>query len=246
LAIERLGWGGLAVLIAGLGPPYILAAAGGLGFAPAADLSALNAGCMPLFVAALAAAVADEPLSPARLRGLALIVAGALAIVAAHALGWRPARLIGDGLFLLASLLSACFTVVMRRAALAPLHAVALVATGSLALYLPVYLAAGHGAHLVQAPRGELVVHAAYQGVLVTIVSLVLYGRAVVVLGAAAAAAFAALVPVLSALFAILLLHEYPSAAEWLGIGLISAGVYLASGASPAPRLTPDPAGTRE
>ena len=48
--------------------------------------------------------------------------------------------------------------------------------------------------------------------------------------GASAGAAFGALVPPLSALLAIPLLGEWPSAADWGAIMLISAGVYLASG----------------
>jgi drug/metabolite transporter (DMT)-like permease len=57
LARDRLGWRGLAVIIAGLGAPYALVAAGGLRFAPAHDQGALNPGCMPLFVALIAAIV---------------------------------------------------------------------------------------------------------------------------------------------------------------------------------------------
>jgi drug/metabolite transporter (DMT)-like permease len=117
LAPERLGWLGLAVIIAGLGAPYALAAAGGLLFAPARDQGALNPGCMPLFVALIAAIVLGEKLSTARKLGLSLILAGALSIVAWHARGavWSSSRTFGDALFLFAAFLSAGFTVVMRR-----------------------------------------------------------------------------------------------------------------------------------
>ena len=47
---------------------------------------------------------------------------------------------------------------------------------------------------------------------------------------ASAGAAFAALVPALSALLAIPLLGEWPDPTDWVAIALISAGVYLASG----------------
>jgi drug/metabolite transporter (DMT)-like permease len=49
-------------------------------------------------------------------------------------------------------------------------------------------------------------------------------------------------VPALSALFAIPLLGEWPSEADWLGIILISAGVYLASG-GPLPGSKRPPSG---
>jgi hypothetical protein len=67
----------------------------------------------------------------------------------------------------------------------------------------------------------EIAVRAIFQGVLVTIVSLLLYGRVVAILGASGGAAFGAVVPALSAA---------KRETDWVGIVLISAGVYLASG----------------
>lgn len=233
LARDRLGWLGLAVLVAGLGAPYALIAAGGLRFAPASDQGALNPGCMPLFVALIAAPVLQEKLTAMRKSGLSLILAGAVIIVGWHAAvwnaGWSGSRSFGDALFLVAAFLTACGTVVMRQAKLDPLHAAALVSTGSLVIYLPIYLT-WHGTRLAEVPLADFAVQALFQGVVVTIVSLVLYGRAIAVLGASDASAFGALVPALSALFAIPLLGEWPSKTDWAGIFLISAGVYLASG----------------
>jgi drug/metabolite transporter (DMT)-like permease len=231
LARDRLGWLGLAAIIAGLGAPYVLAAAGGLYFAPASDQGALNPGCMPLFVALIGAIVLGERFSSARKLGLSLIMAGALIIVVGHAwsAAWSTSRALGDALFLVASFLSAGFTVVMLQAKLDPLHAAALVATGSLVIYLPLYLVF-FGPRLAQLPLADFTVQALFQGVVVTIVALLLYGRAVALLGASGGSAFGALVPALSALFAIPLLGEWPNEKDWLGIVLITAGVYLASG----------------
>ena len=146
----------------------------------------------------------------------------------------EAARSLGDALFLGASLLTAGFTVPMSRAKLDPLHAAALVSTGSLALYGPLYLAFC-GARLARLPAANFAGHAVFQGLLVTIISVVLYGRAIVILGASAGAAFGALVPVLSALFAIPLLGEWPSGADWAGIVVISAVVFLATGGAREP-----------
>jgi drug/metabolite transporter (DMT)-like permease len=237
LALDRLGWLGLAVFVAGAGPPYVLLAAEGLRFAPAHDQAALNPGFMPLFVAVIAAFVLRETLSGTRKLGLALILAGALVIVGWHAMAWSTTRTFGHALFLSAALLWACFTVVMRRAMIEPLHATALVATGSSIVYLPIYFAL-HGTRIAQAPIMDLAVQTLFQGVLVTVVSLVLYGRAIEILGASGGAAFGALVPALSALIAIPLLGEWPYGTDWLGIVLVSAGVYLASG-GPLPKRAP-------
>ena len=238
LARDRLGWLGLGVLIAGTGAPYALIAAAGLRFAPAYDGGALNPGCLPLFVALIAAIVLREKLSTTRISGLLAdtgrrghdrgVACGKLRHGLGHLAHLRHA------LFLVAAFLTACFTLVMRRAKLDPLHAAALVSTGSLVIYLPIYFAL-YGARLARIPLADLAVQALFQGVVVTIVSLVLYGRAVALLGASGGSAFGALVPALSALFAIPLLGEWPSQIDWAGIVLISAGVYLASG-GPLPR----------
>jgi drug/metabolite transporter (DMT)-like permease len=231
LALDRLGWSGLAVIVAGTGAPYAMVAASGLQFAPARDQGALNPGCMPLFVALIAATVLRESLSTARKAGLVLILAGAVIILAWQTCGaaWNFSRSFGDELFLFASFLTACFTVTMRQSRLEPLHAAALVSTGSLVIFFPCYLALGR-THLAELTVVEFVVQAIFQGVVVTIVSLLLYCRAVAILGASGGAAFGALVPALSALLAIPLLAEWPTGTDWVAIVLISAGVYLASG----------------
>jgi drug/metabolite transporter (DMT)-like permease len=236
LALDRLGWLGLAAIIAGAGAPYALIAAGALRLAPAAELSALNPGCIPLFVAAIAFAFAHETVSSAQKSGLALIVAGAVLLIVSNGTRidelWTTSRAFGAALALFAAFMWAVFTVVMRRAKLDPLHAAALVSVGSLVIYLPMYVVL-RGASLAQVPPVELAVQIVFQGLLVTIVSLVLYGRAIAVLGASGGAAFGALVPALAALIAIPLLGEWPSATDWLAVLLISAGVYLASGGPP-------------
>jgi drug/metabolite transporter (DMT)-like permease len=229
LALDRLGWSGLALLIAGAGVPYVLLAAAGLQFAPAHDQGALNPGFMPLFVALITTLGLGEKLPATRQLGLSLIVVGALIIVGVHAATWNTWRMCGDALFLAAALLWACFTVVMQQARIDPLQAAALVSCGSALIYLPIYLAI-NGTHLTQIPLVGVVLQAIFQGLLVTVVSLVLYGRAIAFIGASGGAAFGALVPALSALIAIPLLGEWPSGSDWVGIGLISSGVYLASG----------------
>ena len=105
-------------------------------------------------------------------------------------------------LFLIASFLTACYTVIMQQSKLDPIHVAALVSTGSLVTYAPIYLAL-HGFHLAEVPLADLTMQVIFQGIAVTIISLVLYGRAVLILGASGGSAFGALVPALSALLAI-------------------------------------------
>src|ERR1043166_8500096 len=60
IALDRLGWGGVAAIVLGGGAPVLLGNAG-LMFAPAAHAGALYPGVMPLMVALLATVTLKEP-----------------------------------------------------------------------------------------------------------------------------------------------------------------------------------------
>jgi drug/metabolite transporter (DMT)-like permease len=229
LAIERLGWLGFLALVLGGGAPMVLLANAGLLFAPAAHAGALFPGVMPLMVALIAAPVLHEPLTPAKRIGFALILAGVVGIVYGAGGTIGTPQNIGHLLFLGSALLWACYTIAMRRARLDGLHAAAIAAVGALVLYLPAYAAIA-GASLFKAPPADVALQAFVQGVLTAVISLLLYGRAVSILGASSGAAFASLCPAMTALLAIPILGEWPSAIDWIAIALISVGVYVVSG----------------
>ena len=140
LAIDRLGWGGLAAIVLGGAAPVFFAN-WGLTFAPAAHAGALFPGVMPLLVALLAAAVLSEEFSFAKKLGFALIVPGVLAITLASGGELGSAQNLGHMLFLCAGLAWAFYTIALRRARLDGLHAAAISAVGSALLYLPIYWA---------------------------------------------------------------------------------------------------------
>ena len=229
LALERLGWIGLAAIVIGCGAPMVLLANLGLLFAPAAHAGALFPGVMPLMVAILAAAILKEAFSVRKRIGLALIVTGGIAIVWGTGGTLGTAQNVGHALFLAAGLAWAGYTIALRAARLAGLHAAAIAAVISLALYLPAY-AYGSGTSIFQAPLSDIALQAIVQGLLTGIVGLLLYGRMVRILGASVGSAFVALTPVMTALMAIPVLGEWPSAIDCVAIALISVGVYVVSG----------------
>jgi drug/metabolite transporter (DMT)-like permease len=236
LALDRLGWPGFLAIAIGNGAPYALVVGAGLMFAPVAHASAYTQGVLPLTVAILAGIFLKERLSPVRKAGLILIVGGALAIGGVGLLDVGGRQSIGHLLFLAATVLFASYTVAMRRAGLDGLHAAAIAAVASLFVYLPIYLVL-FGGRILEAPLADIAWQAFYQGVLAAIVSLVLYGRAVMLLGASSAGSFIALGPVMAALLAIPALGEWPKPVDWLGIVVITVGVYLASGGPLPPRV---------
>ena len=102
LALDRLGWTGVAAIVAGCGAPMVLLANAGLLFAPAAHGGALFPGVMPLMVAILAAFVLGEAFTLPKIMGLLLIVLGAIGIVWASGGTLGTRQNIGHLLFLCA------------------------------------------------------------------------------------------------------------------------------------------------
>ena len=229
LAVKPLGGLGLAAIMVGGGAPMVLLSYGGLLFAPAAHAASLYTALIPLYVASLAAVVLGEAFTIAKRIGLVLIVTGVLGIVwgAGGTIGSR--QNIGHAMFIGAGMVWACYTVAMRKARLKGLHAAAIAAVASLVTYVPVY-AIIFGASLFNAPWRDIALQAFVHGVLTAVISLMLYGRAVSILGASHGSAFAALAPVMTAILAIPILGEWPVTRDWIAMLLISGGVYIASG----------------
>jgi drug/metabolite transporter (DMT)-like permease len=227
--IDRLGWSDFAAVVLGGGAPVALIIGAALQFAPVAHAGALYQGTVPLAVACLAAIVLKERIATIRKIGLVFVVCGGSMIGGLDLSSFGGRQSIGHLLFLLASFMTACYTVAIRRTRVDGQHAAAIAAVVSLLLYLPAYLVFFEN-ELFRVPVSDLVFQALYQGVLTAAISLALYGRAIHLLGASNAAAFVALGPIMAALMAIPVLGEWPSRIAWAAILIIATGVYLASG----------------
>ena len=255
----RLGTAGLVVLPlwwrAGRPSPLdartvALTACGGLGYtlltysafrlAPAAHAGILLSGLQPLAMAICAWAVMGERPSRRRCLGIAVIAAGGAllgsAVLAEGLDGWR-----GDGLFVAGSICWAFYTVLVRRWRIAPLEVTVKVALLAASLYLPVYLLALPKG-IAAAGWGEIMVQAAYQGVLAAVIQMVIYLRAVELLGPSRMGVLVALVPPLAAVAAVPALGEPLTPIIVSSLLLVSFGVLVAnSSPSLQPRIKPCP-----
>src|SRR5215467_7902087 len=235
LAFDRLGWIGLAALVLG-GAPTVLLTNAGLLFAPASHAGALFPGVMPLVVAVLAAAILKEAFTLRKRVGFLLIATGVVGIVSVSGATIGTSQNIGDLLFLASAFAFACYTIAMRRARLEGVDDASVSAVGYMLIYLPPYAMVA-GAGMFDAPLSAIALQALVQGLLTAVFSYVAYGLAVSILGASSGAAFAASCPAMTALMAIPILGEWPTAIDWIAIALISIGVYVVSG-GPLPRRT--------
>ena len=215
-------WRRIAVLSLGAGGPYTLIMYAGLTQAPAAHGAVIITGAMPVFAAVLAWLWLGERQSSSKALGLALIVIG-LTLVGWPALAAGGTAWLGDALFTVAAVLWALFTVAARRWRIDPLPATA--AVWVLALpYVPFYAVVA-GRRVLDAPRGEVIFQALFQGLGVAIVALALYAWAIRVLGDGLASLFMPLVPVFAVSLGVVVLGEVPAVVQLVGIAGVAVGM---------------------
>ena len=226
--VGPLGWRRAVILTLLAGAPYSLVLVGGSTFAPALHTAVVTPGLIPVLAALLAFLAAGERPPAARLAGLGLIVVGIILFSwqafgggGTHAQAWR-----GDLLFVLAAVMWAVFGLLAKRwqsdalGLTVTICLLSLLSAPLLALVVPL--------HMAGASLGALALQAIYQGLLVGVVSLFLYAKANAVLGAARAALFLPLVPVVTAIAGALLIGEWPSLPEIAGMAVAMTGMTLA------------------
>ena len=213
-----------AALVVTAGPLFARLAFIGFAYAPASHAAVLMPGILPLWAALLGWMVLGQRIGGARLLCLAAILAGIATLFASSAVEAPPGAWVGDLLFPLAPLSWAVFTVLARRWSVPALQATAVVAVGSMLLFLPIYalfLPKGLGV----TPLGEIVFQGLFQGFIAVIVSLWAYTRAVEALGPAVTTMLTAAVPGLAAVLAVPLLGEPLTLLAGVGLALVTAGM---------------------
>lgn len=160
-----------------------------------------------------------------------MIAAGLVVLVYIYVQAEGRVDIGGAAALVIAALLWALYTLRLPRAGVTSLQAAALICFWSAILYLPLYLGL-RLSNLTHASEGELVFQSIYQGIMMSVVALFAFNRAVVLLGPRAAAVIIALVPVTATLLAIPVLGEWPSWPSAAAICIIGLGVGLAATSS--------------
>jgi drug/metabolite transporter (DMT)-like permease len=229
LAVGPYGIRGGALLAICIGAPYTNLAVEGMAYAPASHASTVINGSLLILTTVVGIHGLKEPTSRLRLAGVAFSLIGIGCMLAAKSATSSPHQWIGHLLFVISGLMWGTYTLLLRAWRTDALHAAAAVCVFSLIGYLPLYLLFAQS-HIGLANWREVAFQAVYQGVLTGVVALISFNHGVRILGASHASVFIPLVPVLSTLLAIPILHEIPSALEWAGVAAVSSGVLLASG----------------
>ena len=210
---------------------YGVLAYNGFVFAPAAHASVLLPGSLPLWTALLAVLVLGERLTPARLVGLACIVAGDLLVGGAsllHAFDggsvWK-----GDVLFMLAAFCWSVYSVLARRHRLDAVRATIAITVFAFFTYLPVYalLVVLHAipSPLASAPLSAFVFQLLFQRCGSVVISGITFTNMIQHFGPVRSTMFTAIVPASSALGAAYFLGEPLSWNLWAGLAMVTLGI---------------------
>lgn len=219
-------WGTLTIVL-GAGLPFTLLVGWGASETSAALVGTVTPGIVPLYVGLYSVLVLRKTLGMVRSVGIAVISAGvAVALMGTGtSITWGVIPLLAGGM------LWAAYTVALAHTRYTPVQIAVLLSVPSSVLalgavglrLLPSALVTG------QAQINDVMLFALMQGIIVGILSTVLYSFATKTIGSLAASGFGALSPVLSAALAIPLLGEFPSPTTLLCLGLVTAGVLIAN-----------------
>lgn len=219
--ILALLWGALFTLLVGLS----------LQATSATMTSTVTPALMPVFAGFVAWTFFGERPIRRQLSGYAMIAAGLFALVYVYVQAEGRLDIGGAAALVTAAILWAVYTLRLPRAGATSLQAAALICFWSAILYLPLHLGLSLS-NLTYASEGELVFQSIYQGIMMSVVALFAFNRAVVLLGPRAAAIIIALVPVTATLLVIPALGEWPSWPSAAAICIIALGVGLAATSS--------------
>lgn len=231
LSVGPWGLKGGFVLAILIGAPYTNIAIAGMQFAPVSHASTVINGSLLILTTIVGIRYLKEPTSISHLLGVGFSLAGIICmLVATGDKAPSPSQWIGHIFFIISGLMWGGSVLLVRAWRADPLQVATSVCVISMLFYMPLYLLFAHP-HMGLYNWHEVAFQGIYQGVINSIAAFITFNMSIHLLGASRVGAMTPLVPVLSTLLAIPILHEFPSLLEWSGVAAVSFGVFLASGA---------------
>ncbi len=221
-------WGSLWLALL-MGAPFNIITVFGMKFAPASHAAGIINTTMLTITTILSIFLLKEETTKLRVTGIVVSIIGIGCMLLAKPLAAGSDAFLGHIFFLLGGAVWAGYVVCMKAWKANAVHAAAAVCTISCAIYIPIYLLF-LPVHIGMHNIGEVAFQSLYQGVLNSVFALLLFNRAVGILGASTSSAFLPLIPALATLLAIPALGEMPIPVEISGIAFAGVGVLLSTG----------------
>ena len=212
--------------ICGPGAVYSVLLYRGLSEASAAYGGVFANGSLPIFTLLLLVLLSGERPGRRQILAIAIIIAGGVLLGFPHMMSGGADVIAGIAFFLTASAILSAYIVGVRRWAVTPKQALALVTLPNALVFLPlwyVFLPSG----LAETELSTILFQAAFQGLGPGFLAIILFALAAFHLGPAATAGFSAAVPATAALLAVPVLSEMPGPLEWTGIVTVTLGLSL-------------------
>ena len=224
--LNGIGWArGILLTLLG-GPTFAIIGYAGFLFVPLGHGGVIQPSCGALGGLLLATLVLREKLITSRLIGALIIVGGLVVIGGEGAVTFGEQGVAGDLLFVLAGLMSAGFSTLLRMWRVAPMPAAATI--GVLSLFgMPIYWLHYGLAHMISLGWRENLLQAVLQGVLAGPAALYLFVKSIALIGAGRAAIFFSLVPPFVLLIGWLVLGETPTLLQVMGLIIVLVGFPL-------------------
>jgi drug/metabolite transporter (DMT)-like permease len=223
-----LGWTrGLIILILA-GPLQAVVSYTGFTSAPLGHGAVIHPATAALGGLVLAYLVLGEPLTRARIIGVAAIILGLVVLAGEAITTIRGNALSGDLLFATAGFMWAAFTTCLRGWRTSGMLAAQVVGVLSLLIFAPLYALLFGFERMTSLGLAENLIQIAVQGVFAGLLALYLFARSVTALGAGRASMFPALVPAMTILIGFLALGDVPTIPQLVGLAIVGVGFWFA------------------
>lgn len=240
--LSGLPLGRAIIISAGAGAPFALTSFGGMALAPVAHAGVLTNGTMPVFAALIGLIWLGEGVPRRRLAAMALIIIGGLLIGGDSFSVHAPAgQWLGDLLLVAAGAIFALYMTVLRKWQPQIRQTIIAVPVVSSIIYLPIwalFLPSGLIGAASFPPWPEIILQTVYQGIVASIIVVMLLTRATRSVGATTIAVFLAGAPAIAVVAGIFVLAETPGLLEWAGLAVTTVGMVLAVTIKPAGAAT--------
>ena len=214
------------------GIAYASCAFRGFELAPASHAAVLLPGLMPLFITLLSRFIFKDQIKRSSWIGVGVITLGVFALLGQNQSSNTASAVgIGQLWLIFAAFFWALFSVLVKHWKISPWEVTISLALVTAVIYLPIYLIA-LPSNISLSLWKDVLTQAFYQGFLATIIQMLLYVRAVHIIGPTSMGTMMASVPILASISAIIFLNEPSSIFLATGVVLVSIGSWI-SHASP-------------
>lgn len=222
-------WKKALIVALGCGFPYVWLVYLALKLIPAANASVLINGFLPITTSLLSLALWRTKI-PKPVLGLFLSILIACMLMAYQPASFSWSYIGGILLLITATSILSSYMLAVKAWKIELRDIMAWVPLLNFVTVLPFWMLYSEGIqNIVALPLPNLLFHIAYQGIIVSVLALFLFSFAIKTIGAFRTSLFMALVPVSTAIMAMIFNHEFPTPTQWLGIALCTSSLGIFS-----------------